>query len=184
MIAIMSSDFFDSLLAEAAQERKFLPGQSLFSPGDRILHLYLLMAGQVKLTRHSQHGDEVILHQSLPGSVIAEASLYAGTYHCDGIFETNSSVASLTINKARSILHDNPEIARQWSARLAEELQAARYRCELLSRKTVADRLAGWLEWHKTLPPKGQWKSLATQLGVSPEALYRTIKKHMPLDRS
>jgi hypothetical protein len=41
--------------------------------------------------------------------------------------------------------------------------------------KTVAARLDAWIEWNGELPPKGEWISLAAELAVSPEALYREI---------
>jgi hypothetical protein len=38
--------------------------------------------------------------------------------------------------------------------------------------------LDGWLNWHGgELPPKGEWKALAEQLSISPEALYREIAR-------
>ena len=41
---------------------------------------------------------------------------------------------------------------------------------------TVFERLDDWLDWNDgNLPPKGRWKSLAAELGVTPEALYRTL---------
>lgn len=75
------------------------------------------------------------------------------------------------------ILRSDPTLAEQWSAYLAVELQNMRHRCEILTRKTVAERLSGWLEWNETLPVKGRWKDVAAEIGVSPEALYRELKK-------
>jgi hypothetical protein len=47
-----------------------------------------------------------------------------------------------------------------------------------LSLKTVAERLEGWLIWRGGgLPPKGAWKDIAAEIGVSPEALYRELAK-------
>ncbi|SFI57623.1 hypothetical protein SAMN05216525_110176 [Bradyrhizobium sp. Gha] len=54
----------------------------------------------------------------------------------------------------------------------AHGLQHSRFQ---LSMKTVAARLDAWIEWNGKLPPKGEWVSLAAELAVSPEALYREI---------
>ena len=43
--------------------------------------------------------------------------------------------------------------------------------------KTVAERLDAWTAWRGSIPPRGQWVRLATELGVSPESLYREIAK-------
>lgn len=58
------------------------------------------------------------------------------------------------------------------------ELQNARLHAEILSLKTVAQRLDAWMTWKDgVFPRKGEWKTIASQLGVSPEALYREIAK-------
>ena len=65
-----------------------------------------------------------------------------------------------------------------WASYLARELQRARLRSEILSLKTVAQRLDAWIGWNGGRPPeKGEWKFVASQIGVSPEALYREIAK-------
>jgi CRP-like cAMP-binding protein len=72
---------------------------------------------------------------------------------------------------------ENPNLALAFVRRLAHELQNARFQAEVLSMKTVAARLDGWIAWRGSLPPKGKWIGLAAELGVSPEALYREIAK-------
>ena len=44
----------------------------------------------------------------------------------------------------------------------------------------VSARLDAWLAWHGELPPRGDWKQLADQIGVSPEALYREMARRRP----
>jgi CRP-like cAMP-binding protein len=78
--------------------------------------------------------------------------------------------------KAR--LAADPGLAAGFAASLAREVQAARLRAELLAMRTVAERLEGWLAWHDAaLPAKGGWRDLATEIGVTPEALYREIAR-------
>ncbi len=61
---------------------------------------------------------------------------------------------------------------------LAREAQAARLRSELLSLRRLADRLDGWLALNDgMLPPKGRWSTIAADLGVTPEALYRELSR-------
>jgi hypothetical protein len=51
-----------------------------------------------------------------------------------------------------------------------------RSRAELLSLKKVSDRFEAWLELRGcVMPEKGQWVSVAREIGVSPEALYRYL---------
>ncbi|MCP4184697.1 MAG: hypothetical protein GY761_15500 [Hyphomicrobiales bacterium] len=42
--------------------------------------------------------------------------------------------------------------------------------------KKVSERLDAWLDWYSgELPHKGEWKEVAAEIGVSPEALYREL---------
>lgn len=48
----------------------------------------------------------------------------------------------------------------------------------MLSLKTVAERLDAWTAANQGAPPiKGEWKTVAVEMGVSPEALYRELAK-------
>jgi hypothetical protein len=58
-------------------------------------------------------------------------------------------------------------------------------RAEILSLKTVSARLDAWMDWNGgVLPNKGEWKLVAGEISVSPEALYRELgrrRDRMPL---
>jgi hypothetical protein len=61
---------------------------------------------------------------------------------------------------------------------LGREVQKARTRGEILSRRTVREKLDAWLaENGGALPDKGVWRHLADEIAVSPEALYREIAR-------
>jgi CRP-like cAMP-binding protein len=86
-------------------------------------------------------------------------------------------VKGISKQRLRERFQNDSDFAETWTAHLAHEVQAARIRSEVLSLKTVAARLSAWLAWVGELPAKGEWKQLAEQIGVSPEALYREIAK-------
>lgn len=72
----------------------------------------------------------------------------------------------------------DPDAIRVWSQWLTQSLQAARTRAEILSLKTVQERLEAWF----ALDPESEkspstWKSVANEIGVSPEALYRELAR-------
>lgn len=61
---------------------------------------------------------------------------------------------------------------------LRRTAQDARFCAEMISLRTVDKRLDVWEGWHQTgLPGKGKWRDLADELGVTPEALYRSLAK-------
>jgi CRP-like cAMP-binding protein len=78
----------------------------------------------------------------------------------------------------RRYLRSSPEFADVWIRHLAHELQIARLHAEILSLRTVAERLDACVGWRGgVLPQKGEWRTIAHEIGVSPEALYRELAK-------
>ena len=179
MIMIMSDEIFQILERKAEGSLSLAVGERLFHREDPIERMYLLPIGAIDLVRYQRDGKQVILHRAQARAVLAEASLYFEHYHCDAVCVRPATVLSIPKRRFERLLHVDRKLAALWPAYLARELQNARYRSELLTRKTVAERLAGWLEMNGgKLPPKGQWKSVASEVGVSPEALYRQLARH------
>lgn len=96
-------------------------------------------------------------------------------YHCDAMAVAPSEVASNPRRRLREHLCTEAVFSGAWARHLGQEIQALRLRSEILSLKTVAARLDAWIAYHRAAPPKGEWKDLADQIGVSPTALYREL---------
>ena len=59
---------------------------------------------------------------------------------------------------------------------LAQEVQRARAKAETLSLKTVAERVDAWTTLNDgSPPPRERWRQVASEIGVTAEALYREI---------
>ena len=176
MIAIMSDRLVRLLRTLPAKERRLAEGGLLFHRGDPVTSLFLVLEGTVELARHQADGGLLVLQRASPNAVLAEASVFSERYHCDAFAAVRSVVLAVPMGEVRSRLARSPEFAEAWAEHLAHEVQAARLRSEILTLKTVARRLDAWLLSHgEGLPAKGEWKSLAHQIGVSPEALYREL---------
>lgn len=109
--------------------------------------------------------------------VVAEASAYSGSYHCDASAPMDSTVLALPKSAFLSAMASNPDLAAVWAATLARGVQAARFRSEIRSLPKVADRLDAWLGEGNHLPEKGHWQDVANELGVTREALYRELAR-------
>lgn len=160
-----------------APARDFPAGAQLFSVGDPVTGVFFLSEGQVDLVRHTTSGARLILHRSIPGQVLAEASVYSQRYHCDAQAAGASRVSVLPLPAFLQALERDPALARHWAASLAHALQRARLNAEIRAQRTVAGRLDAWLDSGNEMPPKGQWQSVADTLGVSREALYRELAR-------
>jgi CRP-like cAMP-binding protein len=178
MITIMSHAIVAELRALRSGERALPEGSLVFHRGDPVTHLFLVLDGTIELTRHRADGGMVVLQRAAPNAVLAEASVFSERYHCDAFAVAPSVLLAVPIATVRAQLGRSPQFAEAWAMYLAQEVQAARLRNEILSLKTVAERLDAWLLSHgERLPTKGAWKSLALEIGVSPEALYRELSR-------
>lgn len=178
MIEIMSHILMDHIRSLSNGRRAFGAGQHVFNQGDDVASLYLVESGVVHLVRHQTDGDVAVLQRASPGLVLAEASVFSSVYHCDAVAVTDVNATSVPIKSIRHALRGNPDFAEGWASYLSYQLQQTRKRAEIASLKTVAARLESWLAWNDGgLPSKGEWKALADDIGVSPEALYRELSR-------
>jgi CRP/FNR family transcriptional regulator, dissimilatory nitrate respiration regulator len=180
MIAIMSTLIADEFAS--APLRRLHAGEALFFAGDPVTHIALVREGGINLVRQSRSGGEVILQRAVPGQVLAEASIYSPSYHCDARATRESGVSLLPVTAFRSRLREDPALHETWAAHLARSVQKARMIAEMRTLRTVAERLDAWLDEGSTLPQKGLRHELARELGVSPEALYRELARRRALE--
>jgi len=178
MITIMSQSLFHHLSALGSSEKVLGLNQVLFLRGDSVSHIFLVISGAMQLVRHQNDGASLVLQRAGPQTILAEASLFSDRYHCDAVAVRPSRLRAISVADTCKLLRDSGVFAEMFALHLARQVQNMRARAEILSLKTVARRLDAWLMWNECqLPPKGRWKELAFEIGVSPEALYREIAK-------
>jgi len=86
-------------------------GRYLFHLGDPVRAIYLVKVGWVHLVRHQNDGAVLILQKSGPGSVVAEASVYSETYHCDAMASRPAQLRSFAKRDILLRLHSDPAFA-------------------------------------------------------------------------
>jgi len=179
MIDIMFELIEPYLKGLQTRERHYDSGQPLFHRGDPVKEVHFVLVGLVHLVRHKADGSILVLQRAGPGTALAEASLYSEAYHCDAVAFSSANTRAYAKASLRKLLAINPDFSNVWAGYLAHELQGARLRSEVLSLRTVAERLEAWTAWNGgKIPKKGEWKLVANQIGVSPEALYREFGKN------
>ena len=180
MIAIMS-ELTEALAPLLTREVEVVAGTTLFRQGDPIRHYYVVRSGCVHLIRWGEDGTSAVMQRATNDSVLAESSLFAGAYHCDALCMLDSVVAQADMKRVREALEEDPKLLRELAQHLGREVHRMRARVELLARRTVADRLDGWLALNGgALPARGQWRTVAEDIGVSPEAFYRELGSRRP----
>lgn len=157
-------------------EKSFAMGETVFRRNQPVVSLYLVLNGSVSLIRQREDGVELVLQKAGVGKVLAEASLFSDRYHCDAIAGEAVTLLQVTRSRLIDLLQCDPTLAMFWIEGLSRSLQQARTRAEILSLRTVRERLDAWLLMNgESLPEKGQWRRVAAELAVSPEALYREL---------
>jgi CRP/FNR family transcriptional regulator, dissimilatory nitrate respiration regulator len=148
----------------------------LFRAGTRPAGMFFVLSGEVRLVRSSRSGAEIILQRARHG-ILAEASLDQAAYHCDAIATVPATVLRLPRDVVRQALKEE-HFAAAWRSELSRELRRLRAQCERLSLNSARERIIHYIETEGengalTLPQtKKQW---AAELGLTHEALYRTL---------
>ena len=152
-------------------------GERLFLRRRRPRNLYFVTRGEIVLERIDEHGSSVMLQRVRRGCV-AEASLQSGSYHCDALVTVAGHAVALPIDPLKAELAQDSAFAMRWIGMLNTEVRRLRAQCERLSLDGVGERLLHLIDTEGTdgrLAIASGLKSLATELAVTHEALYRTV---------
>ncbi len=149
---------------------------TLFNRGDRPRAIFFVLSGEVRLLRRSKSGGELILQRARRG-FLAEASLDQPTYHCDGVAAEPTRLLAIQRRAFTDALVVEG-FRDRWIAHLARELRKVRTHAERLSLKTVRGRIVHFIETEGEggVVHLNQFKKdWASELGLTHEALYRTL---------
>lgn len=154
-------------------------GEPLFLQRQRPRYMYFVVGGEIVLERMGEGGDPVVLQRVRQGFV-AEASLQSGSYHCDAVVTVPGHAVALPIEPLKAKLATDSAFALRWIGMLNAEVRRLRAQCERMSLKGVSERLLHMIETEGVdgcLRTGSGLKSLATELAVSHEALYRALAR-------
>jgi len=171
------TELLPGALHARCQTDTYQKGDTLFVAGDKPQTMFFVASGEVVLQRISLQGDTVVLQRASRGFV-AEASLQSAQYHCDARVVARAQITPVAIADIQSAMVADPAFAQRWIRMQSRELKRLRLQCERLSLNRVEDRLLHLIETEGNqgyLPISGGLKSLAGQLGVTHEALYRCV---------
>jgi CRP-like cAMP-binding protein len=177
-----AAEWISPAVRAAARERQLAPGQALFLSGSRSAGFYEVVSGKVRLIRVDRSGREAILQTASAGDTLAEASLFSAAYHCDAIAATDARVLMFPKSIMLAELDSDPELARAFMAMLARQVMALRMRLETRNIHSARERVRHFLTVHagadgRTVSLSGTLKQLAADLGLTHEALYRTLAR-------
>lgn len=158
-------------------ERDFTKGERIFSRGDAPRSMFWVLSGEARLVRTSPTGSEIVFQRTRCG-LLAEASHDQNAYHCDGVASMPTRVQAIPIEHFRAAL-TRPEVQAAWTRHLGQELRRVRAHAERLSLRAAAERIIHFIETegtHGELLLFQSKKNWAAEMGLTHEALYRTLR--------
>jgi len=164
-------------LREQASELHVAAGMIVANLGSRPKFMYFIRAGEIRLRRLSINGAEVVLQRGTYGFV-AEASLATAAYHCDIVAVEDSVLLAFPIKPFAELLRTDTSFANYWMTTLAREVRSLRAQCERLALRTARERIQHYIESEGRdgrLELRQTRKAWAAELGLTHEALYRTL---------
>ena len=173
-------DWLPAAVCRAGVDRRLKSGEALFRLGDKTVGFCEVVTGRVRLARVDRSGREIVLHVAGPGETFSEASLFAGHYHCDAIASTDAVVRIYPKTAVLAAFDKDRAAAQAFTATLARQVMNLRTRIERRNIRSARERVRHFLSVNadadgRTVSLAGTLKDLAAELGLSHEALYRTL---------
>lgn len=135
-----------STIVACAREKRFARRQNIFSEGEPVRQVTLLLSGCVKITQIGVNGTEVILRLNGTGEVVGAFRLCADCHHCSTAQAVQPSTAlvwdAVTFEK---LLERYPAFRRNIVRALEERLQEMEQRFREVSTERVGSRLSSEL---------------------------------------
>ena len=133
-------------ITSTAREKRYSRRQTIFSEGDAVQQVVLLLSGCVKITQLGLSGNEVILRLNGGGELVGAFRLCANCNHCSTAQAVQASVAlvweAATFEK---LLERYPAFRRNIVRALEERLQEMEQRFREVSTEKVGSRLSSEL---------------------------------------
>jgi CRP/FNR family transcriptional regulator, dissimilatory nitrate respiration regulator len=174
-------DWLPPAIRQRSTTRALAPGEALFRQGDTPAAIFVVEEGRLRLVRQTIDHRKVVIHTARAGDLFAEAALFSSIYHCDAIADVASRVRVFPKRQVLAAVRSDPKLAERFLAILAREVQALRSRLEQRNIRSARERILQHLALAagadgRTVRLVGSLMDLAAEIGITHEALYRTLR--------
>jgi CRP-like cAMP-binding protein len=172
-------------LVDERSVRSIERGQVLFQQGDPARAFFLVLGGQVKLSRVNPGGDEAIVHIYGAGESFAEAAMFlGGRYPVAAEAVVPSRVMHIESDALRRKVAERPEIAFAMMASMSRHLKVLVDQIEKMKLLSADQRVAEFLlglcgekTGAVTLSLPHEKSLIANRLGMKPATFSRAIAR-------
>lgn len=167
-------------LAATGRERREARSTALFHQGDPATAIFCLLEGRVRLDRHLENGRVATVAVVRGPSLLAEASLFSDQYRCGATTETACLLSRVSKSSVLARLEREPALSLALIRSLTSDVRDLRTRLELRSVRPASERLLLYLDLqagHGAASGTRPLAAIATELGLTSEALYRIVAR-------
>jgi CRP-like cAMP-binding protein len=149
--------------------------ERLFSVGEPVAHIHLVIEGELLAVRYLRDGAEAVMQRARGGEFFAQSAMLVPRYSCDARAAVATEVARIPVDLLRATLATDGPFALAFAGQLAADLRRQCTRVERLRLKRARDRVRHYLVCEGALPVQARLHDWARELGLEPETLYRTL---------
>lgn len=172
----MAENLLILLKGVRSNSRKLAAGDTLFRRGEPANAVFHVEHGRIRL---SQNG--VTVHRAEAGQPFAENALFSDIADSDAVAEIASQIRAFPKAAILLLLKAHPDLNLAFSAYLTRQLQRQRSRTEVLRQRGAGDRVLSYLAQAgaggATVSLDQPLTEIATEIGLTREALYRTLTR-------
>lgn len=167
-------------LRAQSRVRELATGETLFRQGDETFGIFEVESGRLRMIRHTLRDEPAVLHNAGPGELFAEAALFAAAYHCDAVAAAPSRIRVYPKRAMLAAFRKHPALAERFMGILARQTMGLRARLHGRNIRSARERVLHHLALkagpdRRTVALDGPLKDLAAEIGLTHEALYRTL---------
>ncbi|MBO3462628.1 Crp/Fnr family transcriptional regulator [Aetokthonos hydrillicola Thurmond2011] len=169
-------------LHNAIAYRNLAEGEILFRQNEPVHAIFAVDFGCIKLLHFSDAG-KIINHYSVkPGQYFAEVALFNEIYVCTAVAEIKTKVISFPKQLFLKALEEDINLSKSFTEQLARRLHYTKLLLELRGIRSARDRVLHYLRVitppnEKIVDLEHPLKDIATDIGIAPEVLSRTLTK-------
>lgn len=175
-------DQLPAVLQKVVTCQQLCNGQVLFHRNEASYALYAVKTGQLRLLHYTKSGQTISHYTVRAGEICAEVVLHLETYACSAIAEEPTEVLVFPKSSFLSALQQDPDFATAFIKHLSYRLHMTKILVELRSIRSAPERVLHYLQMiippeQNTLLLEQPLKNIATDLGITPEVLSRTLSQ-------
>jgi len=171
---------------QVLERRALARNEVLFRQGDKVTAIYFVELGRLQLERRTVDGRPLVLGTTPAGEFFVEGALFADSYRCDAVATELSRVRVYPKPAVLRALRADSTSAMSFLAHVAHQVMELRQRLELMKVRSAKDRVMLYFELNagpdgQSVNLRGQLQDIASELGLTREALYRTLASLEPV---